>query len=482
MSKGVTRSRRAFLGNVVQGAGVLALAPLAAQVAQISETEAASPSDEGREFGFDIPYDRLGSDSVKWDQARRDLHMSHIVAGMGIADMDFRCAPVVTDALRTRIQHANWGYIDMDSAGPQAFIQAIIDWNEKHYGIKVMNHENVGITTGVDGGIKTALRAFAPPGSKVLLTTPIYDGFYEVIRGSRLSPNESLMSWSKGRYEIDWDDLERHMTPDTKVAILCNPHNPTGRVWSKEELTRFGALCLIHNIIVIADEIHCDFISKGYKYTPFSTLDDKAIVNNSITFKSGSKTFSLPAMKCAWFFSTNPKLYNELSFWNYDADVSTLGIVAEHAALSEGEEWARQCVTYIDSNHDFANEYIKTRIPLLRVGQKPEGTYLVWLDVSAIADEIAAQRIADIENRKPQHYDILTNGPARVTAEAIVGQWFASNAYVALQPGTLYGLGGQNHMRMNIATSRPVLKAALDSMASALKNLRADRMRGWIPR
>ncbi len=463
-----TRNRRAFLANAGLGAGVLALAPLAAQIAKVSAAKAATP---GEGYAFDTPYNRLGSDCVKWDQAKRDLHMSRIVAGMGIADMDFRCAPVITAALRKRIQHANWGYIDMDSPGPRAFIQAIIDWNEKHYGIKVMNHENVGVTTGVDGGIKTALRAFAPPGSKVLLTTPIYDGFYEVIRGSRLSPNECLMTWGKGRYEIDWDEFERHMTPDTKVSILCNPHNPSGRVWSKEELTRYGELCLKHNIIVIADEIHCDFISRGNTYIPFSTLDDKAIVNNSITFKSGSKTFSVPAMKCAWFFTTNPKLYNELSFWNYDADVSTLGIVAEHAALSGGEQWARQCVAYIDNNHDFCNEYIKANIPLISVGQKPEGTYLVWLEVSAIADRIGAQRLADVENRKPQHFDILTGGPAKVTAETILGQWFAKNAYVALQPGTIYGLGGQNHMRMNIATAYPVLKAALDSIASALKNL-----------
>jgi cystathionine beta-lyase len=462
------RNRRAFLRNACLGAGVLALGPLAAQVASASGTTAAAT---GEKSDFDVPYNRIGSDCIKWDEVRRDLHMNHIVAGMGIADMDFRCPPAVTAALKKRIQHENWGYEDMESPGPRAFVRAIIDWNEKQYGIKVMNHANVDIATGVDGALKIALRAFAPPGSKVLLTTPMYDGFYEIIEGSRLLPNESLMTWTGERYEIDWDDLERRMTPDTKVTILCNPHNPTGRVWTREELTRYGELCLKHNVTVLADEIHCDFVSKGSKYVPFSTLDDRKIVDNSITFKSGSKSYSLPGMKCAWYFSTNPKLYNELAFWNYDADISTLGIVAEHAALAGGGEWLRECAAYIDSNHDFANQYIKANIPLMKVGDKPEGTYLAWIDTSEISARIKAQTLADIENAKPRPFDVLRGGPAKVTAEDMVRQWLATNASVALNSGTNYGLGGRGHMRMNVATARPTLKAALDSMARALRDL-----------
>jgi len=458
--------RRSFLAK--GGASVLALGPLAAGIANAAKAAAA---EESGKYDFDTPYNRIGSACIKWDEAIRDHRMSHIVAGMGIADMDFRCAPVVTAALKKRINHENWGYTAWDSPGPKAFVQGLAEWNRKRHGITAMNPGNTGIATGVDTGLKTALRALAPPGSKVLLATPIYDGFYEIIQGSRLAANESLMKWVNGRYEIDWDDLERRMTPDTKVTILCNPHNPTGRVWSKDELTRYGELCLKHNVVVLADEIHCDFISKGNSYIPFSTLEDKKIVANSITFKSGSKSFSLAGMKCAWFFSTNPELYKQVSFWNYDADISTLGMIAEQAAYAGGEEWLNECVAYVDANHDFANQYIKANIPLVKVGRKPEGTYLVWLDVSAVADRIGAQKLADAENKKPQPVYILTGKPLPVTAEDMVARWFAKNAYVALNPGTLYGLGGQGHMRMNISTARPTLKAALDSMAGALKNL-----------
>ncbi len=459
--------RRSFLRNAGLSGGVLALGPLAASIAASSEASAAS---SGGKYDFDTPYNRVGTDCVKWDEPLRDEHMSHIVAGMGIADMDFRAAPSITAALKKRMEHENWGYMDMGAPGPKAFTQGIIDWNKRRYGINVINHDNLGITTGVHSGIMAALRAYAPPGSKLLMATPIYNGFYYDVMGSKLIANESLMHYTNGQYEIDWDDLERRMTPDTKVTLLCNPQNPVGRAWTKEELTRYGELCLKHNVKVLADEIHCDFVMKGQKYTPFSTLDDKKIVANSITFKSGSKSFSLAGMKCAWFFTTNPDMYKEVSFWNR-ADLSTLGMIAEQAAYAGGEDWLNQCVDYIDANHDFTNQYIKANIPMIKVGNKPQGTYLTWLDVTAVADKIGAQKMADAENKKPQPISMLTNKPTVVTSEDMVGHWFAKNAYVALNPGNTYGLGGHNHMRMNIATSRKTLKAALDSMAGALKNL-----------
>jgi len=459
--------RRSFLKNAGLSGGVLALGPLAASLASSNEVSATPRNGK---YDFDTPYNRVGFDDVKWDGAVRAEHMSHIVAGMGIADMDFRCAPVVTEALRKRIQHENWGYLDMGSPGPVAFKEGLINWNKKRYGITVMTPENTGITTGVHAGIMATLRAYAPPGSKVLMATPIYNGFYYDIMGSKLVANESLMHYANGRYEIDWDDLERRMTPDTKVTILCNPQNPVGRAWTKEELPRYGELCLKHHIKVLSDEIHCDFITKGNKYTPFSTLDDKKIVANSITFKSGSKSFSLPAMKCAWFFTTSPEMYKEVSFWNR-ADLSTLGMIAEQAAYSGGEAWLDECVDYIDGNQGFANDYIKKNVPMIKVGNKPEGTYLSWLDVSAVADKIGAQKMADEENRKPQPISMLTNKPTVITPEDIVSHWFAKNANVAIESGATFGNGGLNHLRMNTATSRRTLKAALDSVTAALKHL-----------
>jgi cysteine-S-conjugate beta-lyase len=303
------------------------------------------------------------------------------------------------------------------------------------------------------------------------MATPIYNGFYYDIMGSKLVANESLMHYANGRYEIDWDDFERRAAlPDTKVSILCNPQNPVGRAWTKDELTRYGEICLKHNVKVLADEIHCDFITNGQKYMPFSTLDDKKIVANSITFKSGSKSFSLPAMKCAWFFTTNPDMFREVSFWNR-ADLTTLGMIAEQAAYAGGEDWLNQCVDYIDGNQGFVNDYVKKNIPLIKVGNKPEGTYLAWLDVTQVAQKINARKLAAAENKQPQPISFLTGKKTVVTPEDMVQHWFAKNAYIAVEAGSSFGKGGDNHVRFNTATSRRTLKAALDSMANAVKTL-----------
>ena len=459
--------RRAFLRRAGMSGSVLALGPLAASIAASAPAAAAAPG----KYDFDTPYNRLGTDSVHWDQPKRDEHMSKIIAGMGVADMDFRCAPAIMAGLRKRMEHENWGYIDMDSPGPQAFMQGIIDWNKRRYGINVINHSNLGIGTGVHSGLVAALRAFAPKGSKVLMITPIYNGFYYDLPFTDTVANESEMKYADGKYQIDWDDLERRAAmPDNKTMILCNPNNPTGNVWTKEELNRIGEICLKHKVVILSDEIHCDFVTKGQKYTPISTLDNKDIVNNSITFKSGSKSFSLAGMKCAWFFSTNPELFKRTAAKDR-ADLNTLGMIAEQSAHNGGEDWLNQCVAYIDGNHDFAQQYIKANIPMLKVGQKAQGTYLMWLDTSAVVEKIGAKKLADAENKKPQPISMLTGKPTVVTVDNMVVHWFAKNAYVALNPGNTYGKGGLNHMRMNIGTSRQTIKAALDSMAGALKNL-----------
>ncbi|MGH6827845.1 MAG: MalY/PatB family protein, partial [Rhizomicrobium sp.] len=361
------QDRRSFLTR----AGVLALAPLAAEIANSGAAQAAPLSGK---YDFDTPLNRIGTDSVHWDMPIRDEHMTRIIAGMGVADMDFPCAPAITDALQKRVAFPNWGYnlIDVDlfmgTAGATPFIKGVMDWNRRRYGIDVIGPKQIGVSPGVIPGIIYALQAFAPKGSKVLMATPNYTGFYAAIAFTKTVPEESLMRQVDGRYEIDWQDFERHMTPEVKVSILCNPHNPVGRAWTRDELTRYGELCLKHNIIVLADEIHCDFISKGQKYVPFSTLP-KAIVDNSVTFKSGSKSFSLAAMKCAWFFSTNPQLF-EATNANAFPTISNPGMVAEQAAYADGEDWLNQCVDYIDANQDFTHRTIKADIPMITVGPK----------------------------------------------------------------------------------------------------------------
>src|SRR4029077_14199992 len=168
--------------------------------------------------------------------------------------------------------------------------------------------------------------------------------------------------------------------------------------WSQEDLLKLGEICLKHRVVVLADEIHCDFVQKGQKYTPFATLPDKAIVNNSITFKAASKSFGLAAMKCAWFFSTNASYMERIKPYNR-ADLTTLGIIASNAAYGGGEDWLNQCVEYIDGNHDYVVSYIKQNIPMIKA-VKPQGTYLAWLDVSDVAERIGAKRPADEATKK----------------------------------------------------------------------------------
>src|SRR6476620_962169 len=266
---------------------------------------------------------------------------------------------------------------------PRSFVEGIAAWNKKRYGVNV-NPDLTVVTTGVHPGIIAALRTFSPPGSKVLLTTPTYNGFYGDLTATGTKAEESLMKvGSDGRYHIDFDDFERRISNDTNSFILCNPQNPTGNTWSPEDLMRIGEICLKRRVVVLADEIHCDFVTKGNKYTPFASLPNKAIVNNSITFKAASKSFGLAAMKCAWFFSDNADYIAKVKA-NNKADLTTLGMIASKAAYSGGEEWLSECVSYIDANHDYVESYIKANIPMIKM-VKPQGTYLTWLDVSAVA-------------------------------------------------------------------------------------------------
>ena len=453
MSQNDGLNRRSFLRNAGLTALVGAVAPGSSLAAAAGA--ALAPAADTTKFDFDTPYSRIGTDSTKWDGpiATGLTDKDHLVAGMGIADMDFRCAPAITQALQERMKHDVWGYMVV----PKSFNEGIVAWNKRRYGISV-DPALLDVTTGVHPGLVAALRAFSPPGSKVLLTTPTYNGFYGDLRNTGTLPEESLMKVVNGRFTFDYDDFERRISPSTKTFILCNPQNPTGNVWTPDELTRIGEICLRHGVIVLADEIHCDWATKGQKYTPFASLPNKAIVNNSLTFKAASKSFGLAAMKCAWYFSSNKDLFAATKANNHP-DLTTMGMIASKAAYAGGEDWLNQCVDYINGNHDLVQSYVKANIPLIKTYAKAEGTYLVWLDVSQVAEKIGAKEKAAAESKDGR----------TVTPEHIVERWLMKNAGVALNPGHTYGLGGANHMRMNIATSRKTLQAALASLANALK-------------
>ena len=399
---------------------------------------------------FDEVYDRIGTDSVRWDRAINQFGPG-IVAAMGVADMDFRAAPCITRALAERCAHENWGYMHT----PDSYAEAVAAWNHRRYGVEI-DPSTLVFTTGVHPGIIAALQTFSPPGNRVLMTTPTYDGFYGDLRFTRTVPDDNeMIVGADGRYSIDFDDFERR-AKRCNSFILCNPQNPTGNHWFPEDLTRLGEICLRHRVVVLADEIHCDFVTEGNRYTPFATLDPE-IVANSLTFKSGSKSFSLAAMKVAWYYSTNPDLLERVKA-NTRADLSTLGMVAMRAALEEGEPWLDELIPYIDANHDFAESYIRDNLPGVRY-TKAQGTYLAWLDVAGFAERIGAAETAAHESAEAVN---------PVTPEVIVQRWFAEHAGVYLNPGPRYGTGGAGRMRMNLASSRGIVELALKNMAEAL--------------
>ena len=417
----------------------------------VAVTSAQAAAVKNGKFDFDEVYDRFGTHSIKWDYQESKWGEGKIKVGMGIADMDFRAAPCITEALSGRIEHENWGY----GRVPQSYIEAIVDWNRERHGLEV-DPASIVISSGVHPGLIAALNTLCDPGTKVLLMTPTYNGFYSDLRWSRTVANESRMINNNGVYEVDWDDFESRLTPDTAAILLCNPQNPTGNCWSEDDLMRIGQLCLEHQVTVLADEIHCDFVMKDQKYVPFASLPDKDVVDNSITFKAISKTFSLAAHKNAYWFSTNPVLVDRIKY-NHRVDLNTLGIVANEAAYREGAEWVDQLLDYIDGNHSYVEGYMSERLPGMSY-TKAQGTYLAWVDVSGLMDRIDAEGIAEASQSSDK--------PMRPSD--VMEKWLIDNSGVQLNPGASYGLGGEQHMRMNLGAPRPLIKMALDSIGEAI--------------
>jgi len=459
MSQANGLNRRAFLRNA--GLTALAGATAGSSTTLIASTPAATGQEPTNgKFDFDTVYNRFGTDSTKFDQQIRLYGKDSVQVGMGIADIDFKAAPSITKAINDRVKHENWGYLDMGVWTPKV-TEAVAAWNKRRYGVTI-DPATMVLSNGVHPAIIAVLNTFNPKGSKVLLQTPTYNGFYSDLTASQTKAEESPLKFVDGKFQMDFDDFERRISYDTHTFLLCNPQNPTGNCWSPEDLLRIGEICLKHRVIVLADEIHCDWVGKGHKYTPFASLPNKAVVDNSFTFKAASKSFGLAAHKVAWFYSTNPELMNRAKI-NHRADLNTLGMVANHAAVAEGEDWLRQANEYVDATHDFVNSFVHDKIPLMKV-HRAQGTYLTWLDVTGVAERINSKKLADDYNRTK-----AANMPS-LGAEQMVERFFVKHARVHLNQGASYGKGGENHMRMNIGASRKLVEQALTSMARACSN------------
>lgn len=437
--------RRSFLGSFLKSASLTALAGAVGTQTLSAQTTSSSSRGSGQ-INLDIPYNRRGTNCSRWDSPTRD-YGDKFKYGMGVASMDFEAPACITEALAERCQHHSWGYISSTSA----LRDGIVRWNGERHGID-LDPGSIVISHGVYPGVIAALRTFVPAGTKALMLSPVYSGFYYFCRHTKLEAVDSELVYRDGRYQIDWDDLEAKMTPDVSAMIVCNPQNPTGNVWTEDELLRIGRLCLEHDIVVLSDEIHSDFVRDGHRYVPFASLPDQAVVNNSVSFNAISKTFNLAGMKNAYFYTANPVLKGRMQ-QNHRADINILGLVANEAAYREGGEWFDQVLPYIDANHAFTEQYVKQHLPM--VGYKrAEGTFLNWLDFSRVMQAIDAEAMA-VE----KGFD---------SPEQYLQDWLVEHSGVLLNPGSSYGTGGAGHMRMNIGSSRVIVEGALESIAAAL--------------
>ena len=438
--------RRKFL----KGAGLTALAgATGSSTAVIADDDTGDGLFHHDPFDFDEVYHRSGTNCSRWDTPASKYPNGEFKYGMGVATTDFQVAPCITEALAERCKHQAWGYM----SSKDGLKEAIANWNAERYNLEV-DPATIELSAGVYPAVIAALRTFSRPGSKVALLSPAYPGFYYHCRHTYTIANDSEMVRKDGRYEIDWADLESKMTHDTQAMIVCNPHNPTGNVWTEEELLRIGQLCLDNDVVVISDEIHSDYIRPGHEFVPFAGLPDKAIVDNSISINSGSKTFNMAGMKNGWFHSTNPKIMDRVK-QNHFSSVSTLGCVANEAAYRDGAEWVDRMLVYVDDNHKFLRDYVAKNMPTVTYNDA-EGTYLTWLDFSKTLESIGAAEQAAEQG---------------VDTEIFFQDWLVMNSGVYLNPGSTYGKGGPGNMRFNLGSSRKVVKEALDHLSEAVNNV-----------
>lgn len=386
-------------------------------------------------YDFDNLPDRRGTDSVKWSAYAED------VLPLWVADMDFPSPEPVIRALKERIEHGVFGYPASAGNNPQSaprLRQAIIDHMAEHYNCDVQA-EDILFLAGVVTGINLACHTLAEPGGGVLIQTPVYMPFLSAPGHAGMQRQEMELTYCPdGSYTIDWETFESAITGQTRLFILCNPHNPVGRVFTRAELERMAEICLRKGVVICSDEIHCDLIYHGHRHIPMASLDPE-IAQNTITFIAPSKTYNLAGLECSIAIIPNHALRKKflhsgkgLLSW-----VNLMGMVAAQAAYEEGQEWLDQLLVYLEANRDFLSNYVKSELAGIRMAS-PEGTYLAWLDCRAAG---------------------LTGTPY---------DFFLKQARVALNDGAAFGKGGEGFVRMNFGCPRATLEEALERMKHAL--------------
>ena len=384
---------------------------------------------------FDRVINRKNTHSVKWDETLR-FHGENHLFPMWVADMDFKSPQKVIEALVTRAEHGIFGYTSI----PQSTYDAIVHWLQKRHNWSI-KHEWMSVSTGIVPSIAMAIQAFSKPGDKVILQSPVYYPFFDMIeKNNRVIVNNSLI-FKDGAYTIDFDKLEKMIDSNVKLLLLCNPHNPGGRVWTKEELTKLGNICMKHNILVISDEIHSDLIFSGHTHIPFASICDK-FAQHSITCIAPSKTFNLAGLQTAALIIPNRSIRNTYNDYQHSQGfftLNTFGIVAMEAAYLHGEKWLDHLLSYVEENVDLVIAYFNKHIPKLNV-MKPQGTYLVWVDCRDL-------KITDAEIKRL----LLEKGK------------------LALEYGPTFGPGGEGFIRINVACPKETLHEGLQRLEKAFQ-------------
>lgn len=383
-------------------------------------------------YDFDKTIDRRATNSYKWDSAPEG------VLPMWVADMDFRTAPAIIDALQKRVAHGIFGYTRV----PDAYYDAVTSWFSRRHGWDI-DREWIIYTSGVVPAVSAVIKALTVPGDKVIVQTPVYNCFFSSIRNNGCEIVSNPLRRTADTYEMDFDALERCAAdPRAKVMLLCNPHNPAGRVWTPDELTRLGNICLRNGVTVVADEIHCELVYQGFKYTPFASLSD-AFLHRSVTCVSPSKAFNIAGLQIANIVAFDNDLRSRIDKAiniNEVCDVNPFGVAATIAAYNEGEEWLNQLVDYLHGNYEAMAEFCRRELPEFPI-TRLEGTYLVWMDCSSLGM------------------------PSDALEHALL-----DDARLWLNAGTMYGVEGEGYMRWNIACPRSVMLDGLNRFLNFVRS------------
>ena len=376
-------------------------------------------------YDFDEIIPRRGTNSYKWDSAAEEG-----VLPMWVADMDFRTAPPVVDALQRRVSHGIFGYTRV----PDAYYEAVTRWFGRRHGWHI-EREWMIYTSGVVPAISAVIKALTEPGDKVLVQTPVYNCFFSSIRNNGCEAVSSPLNPVGRTFVADYEDLERKAADErVKILLLCNPHNPAGRVWTREELARIGEICLRHHVVVLSDEIHCELVLPGHEYTPFASISE-TFLQHSVTCVSPSKAFNIAGLQIANIVSADEEVRRKIDRAinvNEVCDVNPFGVLATMAAYNEGEEWLLQLLDYLGDNYLYMKTFCEAELPEFPIAEL-EGTYLVWMDCRRLglpSEELERQLVRD--------------------------------ARLWLNAGTMYGAEGEGFMRWNIACPRAVVRDGLE--------------------